>query len=97
MEGKYGGLPEDPDEPGEPDEGKSGGRGGGGGGKESESEVVHDSQVTLQEGKCNANADADADAAADTDAAARAARANDVVNDLTEFLFDLFDAELDDG
>ena len=49
MEAKYGGLPEDPDEP---DEGKSGGRGDGGGGKESESEAIHDSQVTLHEGKC---------------------------------------------
>ena len=86
---------------------QAGGRGEGGGGKESEPEAIHDSQVTLHEGKCGggdggggANAEAvavaDADAAANT-AAARAARANDVVNDLTEFLFDLFDAELDDG
>jgi hypothetical protein len=31
---------------------QAGGRGEGGGGKESESEAIHDSQVTLHEGKC---------------------------------------------
>ena len=107
-EGKRGGTREDGlGSLGELDEGKHGGAPrdlgevnvdlGPSAGYEGKSSPVGSRAVVVDEGKSPSSSSSSSSSTSVAPPGAGKPKAEDVVNDLTEFLFDLFDAELDEG